>query len=100
VRRYTGDAAAMAYANARLRLTGQTAKPVLLIANEADEVIPSQTSSRYLDLARNAGRGNQVFELAPFGFGHCKFTPAVESNALSRLRAWVVEGKHPGQGPG
>lgn len=97
VRRYEGNPAAMAYANARLRLTGQTARPVVLRANAADEVIPSQTSSRYLDLARNAGRGEHVFELPPVGAGHCRFPPGAEAEALSALRAWVVEGRHPGQ---
>lgn len=97
VRRYAGDPAAVAYANARLRLTGGTARPVLLLANVADEVIPSQTSSRYLDLARNAGRGDQVFELPPVGTGHCRFPPEAEADALARLRAWVVAGRHPGQ---
>lgn len=97
VRRYTGDPAAMAYANARLRLTGDTPRPVLLMANEVDEVIPSQVSSRYLDLARNAGRGERVFELAPAGRGHCRFPPGAEAQALAALRAWVVDGRHPGQ---
>ena len=86
VRRYTGDAAAMAYANARLRLTGETARPVVFMANVADEVIPSQTSSRYLNLARNADRGDQVFELPPVGNGHCRFGPEAESAALAKLR--------------
>lgn len=96
VRRYTGDAGAMAYANARLLLTGNTSRPVVLMANVADEVIPSQTSSRYLDLAANAGRANQVFELPPVGHGHCRFGPDAEAEALAKLRAWVVDGKHPG----
>lgn len=98
VRRYAGDPAAMAYTNARLRLTGNTARPVLLMANEADEVIPSQTSSRYLDLAANAGRTGQVFELTPAGLGHCRFPPGAEAAALAALRAWVVDGRHPGEG--
>lgn len=98
VRRYAGDPDAMAYANARLRLTGETARPVVLIANETDEVIPSQTSSRYLDLAANAGRAGRVFELTPVGQGHCRFEPADEAAALAKLRAWVIDGKHPGQG--
>jgi alpha-beta hydrolase superfamily lysophospholipase len=100
VRRYTGDSAAMAYANARLRLTGATARPVVLMANETDEVIPSQTSSRYANLARNAGRGDQVFELSPVGNGHCRFGPEAESAALAKLRAWVIDGQHPGKTPG
>lgn len=98
VRRYAGDAEAMAYTNARLQLTGKTARPVVLIANETDEVIPSQTSSRYLDLAANAGRAGRVFELPPSGQGHCRFEPADEAAALAKLRAWVIDGKHPGQG--
>lgn len=98
VRRYAGDPEAVAYANARLRLTGHTQRPVVLMANEVDESIPSQTSSRYLNLARNAGRGNQVFELPPVGQGHCRFGPEAEAAALAALRAWVVDGKHPGEG--
>lgn len=98
VRRYAGDAAAIAYANARLRLTGEAARPVVLMANERDEVIPAQTSSRYLDLARNAGRGGQVFELPPAGQGHCRFPPGAEAAALETLRAWVIDGKSPGRG--
>jgi pimeloyl-ACP methyl ester carboxylesterase len=100
VRRYAGDPAAMAYANARLRLTGRTARPVLLMANQTDEVIPAKTSSRYLGLAANAGRGDQVFELPPVGAGHCRFPPPAEADALARLRAWVLEGRRPGAGPG
>lgn len=97
VRRYTGDPAAVAYANARLKLTGNTERPVVLRANETDEVIPSQTSSRYQDLARNAGRGERVFELPPVGNGHCRFPPEAEAEALAALRAWVIEGQHPAQ---
>lgn len=96
VRRYTGDAKAMEYANARLALTGNTPRPVVLMANEADEVIPSWISSRYLDLARAAGRGEQVVELPPLGQGHCRFGPEAEADALAQLRAWVVEGERPG----
>lgn len=97
VRRYAGDPAAVAYTNERLRLTGNTARPVVLMANVSDETIPSQTSSRYLDLAANAGRTGQVFELPPVGNGHCRFPPEAESAALAKLRAWVIDGQHPGQ---
>ena len=97
VRRYAGDPADVAYANARLRLTGATARPVVLMANETDEIIPSKTSPRYLNLARNAGRGEQVFELPPVGNGHCRFGPEAESAALAKLRAWVIDGTHPGK---
>ncbi|KFN48112.1 hypothetical protein N787_06640 [Arenimonas metalli CF5-1] len=99
VRRYAGEPSAVAYANARLQLTGATASPVVLMANVADEVVPSQTSSRYLDLARKAGRGDQVFELPPIGSGHCQFPPESQAAALAKLRAWVIERKHPGQAP-
>ena len=56
VRRYAGDATAMAYADARLSLSGKTRRPVVLLANVVDEVIPAGTSSRYLELARAARR--------------------------------------------
>ncbi len=98
VRRYTGDPAAVAYANARLALTGATRRPVLLLANETDEVLPSQTSSRYADLARNAGVGERVFELPPQGQGHCRDPPGAAAAALATLRAWVIDGRPPGQG--
>lgn len=96
VRRYTGDPKAMAYTNARLALTGNTARPVVLMANEADEVIPSWISSRYLELARAAGRSELVVELPSVGQGHCRFGPMAEAEALANLRAWVLDGKRPG----
>lgn len=96
VRRYTGDPKAVEYTNARLALTGNTARPVVLMANEADEVIPSWISSRYLELASAAGRNELVVELPPVGQGHCRFGPEAEADALAKLRAWVVDGKKPG----
>lgn len=94
VRRYTGDPAAMAYANARLSLTGKTRRPVVLLANVVDEVIPASTSSRYLELARAAGRGDQVVELPAAGTeGHCRFPPGAEQQGLDKLRSWVLESR-------
>ena len=38
-----------------------------------------------------------MFELPPVGQGHCRFPPEAEVAALQALRAWVIDGRHPGQ---
>lgn len=85
VRRYAGDPAAMAYAEARLPLIGKTRRPVVLLANVVDEVIPASTSSRYLELARAVGRADRVVELASAGTeGHCRSPPGAEQQGAGR----------------
>jgi pimeloyl-ACP methyl ester carboxylesterase len=85
VRRHTGDPAAMAYAAANAPLLGTIRAPVVLLANAYDPTVPAAFSSRYVALAKAAGNGDGVIELASVGHGHCAFDPADVDRAFDAL---------------
>ncbi|HEY5971645.1 MAG TPA: hypothetical protein VIT22_06660 [Pseudoxanthomonas sp.] len=95
VRRYSGDAQAMAYARNNASLTGQARKPVVVLSNLNDPTVPEQFSSRYAALAKAVGNDSNVVVLPPRGKGHCAFTPEDVDQAFDALATWVGTGNRP-----
>jgi pimeloyl-ACP methyl ester carboxylesterase len=95
VRRYPGDANAIAYTAAHAPLSGLAAKPVVVLSNNNDPTIPANISARYAELASGTGNATNVYTLPSSGKGHCAFTPEDIDAAFRVLTQWVVSGKRP-----
>jgi pimeloyl-ACP methyl ester carboxylesterase len=95
VRRYPGDAKAIAYTAAHAPLSGLAAKPVVVLSNINDPTIPANISGRYAELARENGNAVNVHTLPSSGKGHCAFTPDDIDAAFRVLTQWVNTGKSP-----
>lgn len=85
VRRYAGSAAAMAYAERNVTLTGEIAVPLVMQWNTFDQTIPSRFHPVYPDQVRAAGNGKWLTVLPPAGEEHCNFTDAEISAAFTTL---------------
>lgn len=85
VPRYPGDADAIAYIERNFDLTGQVDKPVVLLSNAVDPIVPRQFGVRYIELARDAGNADLLTVLPPVGAGHCNFTEDQVRAALDAL---------------
>jgi pimeloyl-ACP methyl ester carboxylesterase len=85
VHRYAGSAAAMAYAQRNVTLTGQIDVPLVMQWNTFDPTVPSRFHSVYPDQVRAAGNGKWLTVLAPVGSGHCNFTDVQTTEAFDTL---------------
>lgn len=95
VRRYAGDPKAMAYVAANAPLTGAAPKPVVVLANVTDPLVPATISNRYAELAKASGDAANVFTLPPTGDGHCAFDSVTIDRAFTVLTGWVESGTRP-----
>jgi pimeloyl-ACP methyl ester carboxylesterase len=98
VRRYAADPEAAAYLRHHVNLSGDAPVPVLLFSNYADAVVPLHISNRYLALAREQGRSEQVVGRWSTAPGHCRMPGAEVVNALDELVRWVDTGVRPASG--
>lgn len=93
--------------------TGELRVPMISLHTAADPLVIVQNQSHYrarYDAAVEGGRASadlvQLFTVAPatyptdpgapYGAGHCNFTPATRIGAIGLLDAWVREGRYPG----
>jgi pimeloyl-ACP methyl ester carboxylesterase len=85
VRRYAGDADAMAYLARVADLTGDVHKPLVLRYNRDDPTIPTRYHAIYPALMEEAGSTRHLTVLPAAGEGHCGFSPAQISEAFDAL---------------
>lgn len=90
VPRYPGDPAAIAYIQRNFDLTGRVDKPVVLLSNAVDPIVPRRFGVRYVELARAAGNGDLLTVLPPVGEGHCNFTAAQVQAAVDALESAIA----------
>ena len=94
VHRYAGSAAAMAYAERNVTLTGRIDIPLVMQWNVFDQTVPARFHSIYPDQVRAAGKGKLLTVLAPIGNGHCNFTDAQTAAAFETLVGKTKTGMH------
>lgn len=85
VRRYAGDADAMAYLAHVADLTGDIRKPLVIRYNRDDPTIPPRYHAIYPALMAQAGSTRHLTVLPPAGEGHCGFSPAQIGEAFDAL---------------
>ncbi len=85
IRRYDADPGAAAYLRANATLSGSAPRPVVLLSNVNDPTVPARFGGRYLELAKAAGRADQVLAMPPVGEGHCAFSQVDIGRALAAL---------------
>jgi pimeloyl-ACP methyl ester carboxylesterase len=85
VRRYAGDADAMAYLARVADLTGDIRKPLVIRYNQDDPTIPPRYHAIYPALMEKAGSTRYLTVLPAAGEGHCGFSPAQISEAFDAL---------------
>ncbi len=93
--------------------TGGLRVPMITVHTAADPLVIAQNQSRYrarYDAAVDGGQASadlvQLFTTAPptyptdpgapYGAGHCNFTPASRIGAIDLLDGWIREGRYPG----
>lgn len=91
VPRYPGDPTAVAYIERNFDLAGQIDKPVVLLSNAIDPIVPKRIGVRYIELAEAAGNTDLLVVLPPVGEGHCNFTATQLESALDALEALVTD---------
>ncbi|HET8819066.1 MAG TPA: hypothetical protein VFM73_05935 [Xanthomonadaceae bacterium] len=89
VPRYAGDPAAIAYIEGNFDLDGEIDKPVVLLSNAVDPIVPRRFGVRYIELVRAAGNDGLLTVLPAVGEGHCNFTPAQVRAGLDALEAAI-----------
>jgi len=94
VHRYAGSAAAMAYAERNVTLTGHIDTPLVMQWNIFDQTVPARFHSVYPDQVRAAGKGELLTVLAPVGTGHCNFTETQTTAAFETLVNKTGTGVH------
>jgi hypothetical protein len=85
VHRYAGSAAAMAYVQSNVTLTGKIDVPLVMQWNIFDPTVPSRFHAVYPEQVRAAGNAKLLTVLAPVGNGHCNFTEADTAKAFDTL---------------
>lgn len=85
VRRYAGDADAMAYLSRVADLTGNVRKPLVIRYNRDDPTIPPRYHPIYPALMENSGSARYLTVLPAAGAGHCGFSPAQITEAFDAL---------------
>lgn len=91
VARLPGDPTAVAYIARNFNLTGRIDKPVVLLSNAVDPIVPKRIGVRYIELARNAGNAELLTVLPPVGEGHCNFTAGQIASALGALEQAIAD---------
>lgn len=85
VRRYAGNADAMAYLARVAALTGNIRKPLVIRYNQDDPTMPPRYHPVYPALMEQAGSARYLTVLPAAGEGHCGFSPAQIGEAFDAL---------------
>lgn len=109
--RVTADSAARAKLEATGTPTGDIQDPMITLHTKADPLVLAQNETVYADeVAGSEESSGELLQLytvppatytpaegAPYGAGHCNFTPQSRLAVIELLDKWVRDGVYPGQ---
>lgn len=98
VKRYTGNAAALAYAKRYYTPTGHLIRPVLAIHTTYDQLVSPSVPSKYAELTRAERSGDKFVLQYVEHAGHCNITPAEIETGFNELLEWKEKGIAPKPG--
>lgn len=85
VRRYAGDADAIARIDRSAELTGKIRTPIVLQPSANDPTVPERLNSIYPGLVRSRGLQQLLLVLPALGDGHCNFSDGQITDAFDHL---------------
>lgn len=95
VKRYSANAAALAYLKTWYTPTGVLLKPVLAVHTTYDPIIPADTVGNYLDQVERSGSGDNFVQQYVKADGHCHISGPQTATALEELIHWRHTGEKP-----
>lgn len=98
VRRYHGDAKAIAYMARWYTPSGKLLRPMLALHDSGDPLVPASSAFEYALIAQRAGHGDNFVQQYVNAKGHCVFTPAQIDTAFGELIDWKRDDKRPAAG--